>query len=135
MALVQQHQIRYVMKRNFLLIVLLCMAAIAGNAQTPTYSNQAGGIANAIPLNSNGTNTWRKVQWYIPASSLGTLSTMHNITHAYFQAGTSVTQVYPTINIRMKIGTGMTSLQWHGHGAGHEPRFHCPELYADHCRK
>src|SRR5688500_1408361 len=97
------------MKKNYLHFIFAFIIANVYQAQTPTHSNQAGGIANAFPLNNNSTAA--KVQWFIPAATLGTLSTgLFNITNVYFQAGSNATQVYPVINVKLKTGTAMTSL-------------------------
>jgi hypothetical protein len=73
------------------------------NAQTPQFfnTNVAGG-ANAFPL---GSTTSSKVQWTIPAGSLGTVTAGNNITRVYFQSGSNATNTYPIINVRLKTGT------------------------------
>ena len=71
--------------------------------QTPQYFNlNTGGGNNSFPFNSATTG---KVQWMIPANSLGSVGPGNNITVVYFQASNNSNQTYPTLNIRLKTGT------------------------------
>ena len=83
-------------------------------AQTPMFfnTNVVSGT-NVFPFGS----TTNKVQWCIPAGSLGTVTAGNNITKVYFQSGGSYSNTYPIINIRLKTGTsagltGTTSGPW-----------------------
>lgn len=86
---------------QFCLAILLLIGSLS--AQPPQFfnTNTAGG-ANAFPL---GSTTSNKVQWTIPAGSLGTVTAGNNITKVYFQSGSNSTNTYPILNVRLKTGT------------------------------
>src|SRR3954470_24354394 len=99
---------------NKLLSFLFLLLAFAGLSQTPMFfnTNVAGG-ANAFPLSNSSTS--RKVQWFIPPNSLGSVGPGNNITTVYFQAGSTGSNTYPIITVKLKTGSG-TGLT--GVGAG-----------------
>ena len=93
------------MKKITLLLSALLVGINALLAQTPTYfnTNTAGG-ANTFPFNNSATS--RKVQWFIPTGSLGSISPGNNITDVYFQLGSTASRTYPNFYVKLKQGTG-----------------------------
>jgi len=88
-------------------LILFCFGSLL--AQTPMFFNtNVGTGGNAFPLGNTATS--RKVQWCIPAGSLGTVTPGNNITTIYFQSGSNATNTYPIINLKLKTGssTGLT---------------------------
>ena len=83
--------------------LLVCVGSVLG--QTPTYFNTStAGGANAFPFNNSATS--RKVQWFIPTGSLGSISPGNNITDVYFQLGSTASRTYPNFYVKLKQGTG-----------------------------
>ena len=93
------------MKKITHFLSFLLLAAGTAFAQVPMFfnTNVAGG-GNAFPLNNSATS--RKVQWFIPAGSMGAISAGNNITDVYFQAGSAATRTYPNLVVKLKTGTG-----------------------------
>ena len=91
------------MKKLLQLFTLFIFCTGGLLAQTPMFfnTNVVSG-ANAFPL---GSTTSSKVQWCIPAGSLGTVTAGNNITKVYFQSGGAYSNTYPNLNIRLKTGT------------------------------
>jgi hypothetical protein len=85
--------------------ILLIFAFVGVWAQVPSFFNtNAAGGANTFPLGNTATS--RKVQWFIPPNSLGSVSAGNNITDVYFQTGSNTTNTYPIINVKLKQGSG-----------------------------
>jgi len=90
------------MKKLLPFFTLLFLLAGVLHAQTPMFfnTNVVSGT-NVFPFGS----TTNKVQWCIPAGSLGTVTAGNNITTVYFQSGGAYSNTYPLINIKLKTGT------------------------------
>jgi hypothetical protein len=90
--------------KKFLSSLMLLLFTSAADGQTPMFFNNNTVVGtNTFPFAN--ISTTRKVQWTIPANSIGSVTSGNNITVLYFLAGNNSNQTYPIVNIKLKTGT------------------------------